>query len=1345
MISIVCHGGLDMFNIRQSNHPMPTSDILQPLKTIPSNEDIVTAFKSWSKMTGDNNSQIYDQQLFLTQLKKIHEINDLTKEQVDSITKTIIKVFPHLDNSGIEQAQKYTSAEMHASMLRSIGKKFNVQLDQSKNQININLSKDEIDLKSLSECISLIEKVFPGNVLSIDYSSVTPLSDEFLTVHGSIITSLKLEPQGDHVDDSGLDKLIKFCPNLCSISISSYKISNKGISSLSLLQNLTALDLSGSSISSTEDLGVLKNLKKLSISNCNYLKNLDLNGLTNLEELNISNGNLASLEGLNALTKLKKFKLLGWGNLTGINLNGLTSLTELNLSNCRALTNFGGLDSLTNLTKLDLSGTAFANVGSLKSLTTLTELNLSRTRLTNLDGLSALINLTKLDLSGTPLRSVEGLNGLTKLIEINFSSCYEMTKASLNALTNLEVLNFSNCMALARLELIMLTSLTSLDISGTKTVDVNVDALTSLKILKLPNYTSVTDEIRLRWFSLLLDNGVTINNFNGLNIQDFRKLGDFFIDRKGGVLSLEDLNEIKKSVNGKLSCFVMRKSSSSFKKEMVDLREFCNRHFEGNFLDDLHTIGQMENRDEEGRYNRAKSEKLECLAESLFSMKMVLDNKQIEWLTRQSIVPAILSFGRPDLRADLAVAAIALAQEPQSIEMEKFLVEENLPWKTLSHMLLTKLSVEGIDDNTIKLIHSLETAKIFENGYNAQIFIEMLLKLSEERDLTAPEKQIALEKIIYEAVDLSAKAATKRIEEEGQKALQRWDELVAKLSKMIEEVPLEETKKQEFLDVISREDNIPGILAIIKEVEQPWRIIKLKELISASSLEPAKKEQLFAELQGNASAAAINFVAQELRVPQEFGGLNVTARTLQAWQSAIKAGQEIQSPNATTTVSSTAAELEGEYLKNISTVLAILQFGSSKVLAHKQMTLSDGLQEAFKAKVPKMGNISDFNTRYFETFGSCKQPMAITTYAAKIASLKDDAAADCLAGFISAVLQGEFGDKRYELANSPHLTRLEKASPGIVAKWKEGLPSFAVSDPDEELLESGNMIDWLKAKLLTDQHLGDLSEFTHLSSFLSCNNEEEQKKIMRGCLQELSVAKVANSKAYALMHNQGKDPKQEPVTKEQLVVNNLTLQDYCIKLAFAKNPEQKKRYLKSIEKLIENQEFGDEFCTDVKKLIGNDRKTAKAIVFDSDDPFKLLFCGDIEGSCQGINGLPEHIKGLLGYLMNGARLLPVEDDNGKMIARCFARLMWDGEKPVLFRDRAYPFWTITPEHEKALDMMAIAKAEALGISAYKFDINSSERTTLHSLGGPAPWEYSDNNGVMANGKFSLDWCSPLSR
>jgi hypothetical protein len=128
----------------------------------------------------------------------------------------------------------------------------------------------------------------------------------------------------------------------------------------------------------------------------------------------------------------------------------------------------------------------------------------------------------------------------------------------------------------------------------------------------------------------------------------------------------------------------------------------------------------------------------------------------------------------------------------------------------------------------------------------------------------------------------------------------------------------------------------------------------------------------------------------------------------------------------------------------------------------------------------------------------------------------------------------------------------------------------------------------------------------------------------------------------------------------------------------------------------------------------------------TDDPIDLLLCGtDVHGSCQRVDASPTHNKGLLGYLIDGKnRLVAIKSPQGNIVARCLLRLLWDGEQPVLFRERIYPS-NISAKQLSGINEFVKQIANELKLPLTSLDKGEKYPRTLAALGGPAPYEYCD--------------------
>jgi hypothetical protein len=142
-------------------------------------------------------------------------------------------------------------------------------------------------------------------------------------------------------------------------------------------------------------------------------------------------------------------------------------------------------------------------------------------------------------------------------------------------------------------------------------------------------------------------------------------------------------------------------------------------------------------------------------------------------------------------------------------------------------------------------------------------------------------------------------------------------------------------------------------------------------------------------------------------------------------------------------------------------------------------------------------------------------------------------------------------------------------------------------------------------------------------------------------------------------------------------------------------------------------------------------KDPQLVAIDSENPIDLLFAGsEVVGSCQAIDGDPEINQGLLGYLLDGKiRMITLKTKKGdkeKIIGRALLKLLWDGEKPVLFLERLYVN-RHDPIYKNTIVEMAERKAKSLGVDLV---ITGAPHPPLYSLGGPAAFEYSDAAGGL---------------
>lgn len=179
------------------------------------------------------------------------------------------------------------------------------------------------------------------------------------------------------------------------------------------------------------------------------------------------------------------------------------------------------------------------------------------------------------------------------------------------------------------------------------------------------------------------------------------------------------------------------------------------------------------------------------------------------------------------------------------------------------------------------------------------------------------------------------------------------------------------------------------------------------------------------------------------------------------------------------------------------------------------------------------------------------------------------------------------------------------------------------------------------------------------------------------------------------------------------------------------------KFIQSKNPTILNRWFQD---LPIKNLSAEGREV---VVMETEDPIDLLLLGtEVPNSCQTIYGFPHLNQGLLGYLLDG-KIRPIvikskEGPEGKILGRALLKLLWDGEKPVLYLEQLY-LSKKSPLFERAIIEMAKDKAKSLGVELVGSQGNGKKyERALQSFGGPAVSEYSDANlGVQFKGIYKI--------
>ena len=197
------------------------------------------------------------------------------------------------------------------------------------------------------------------------------------------------------------------------------------------------------------------------------------------------NANISDLTGLESATNLTKLNLNG-NNISDISaVSGLTQLARLNLGG-NLITDISAVAGLTHLTSLSLWGNSVSDISAVSGLTNLTELNVDINVISDISVVSGLINLTKLRLGYNAITDISALAGLTNLTELYLGHNAITDISAVAGLTNLRRLDLA-LNAITDISAVAgLTNLTELEVENNSILDISaVSGLINLTKLNL--------------------------------------------------------------------------------------------------------------------------------------------------------------------------------------------------------------------------------------------------------------------------------------------------------------------------------------------------------------------------------------------------------------------------------------------------------------------------------------------------------------------------------------------------------------------------------------------------------------------------------------------------------------------------------------------------------------------------------------------------------------------------------------------------------------------------------------------------------------------------------------------
>jgi len=324
----------------------------------------------------------------LTGLESVRRLGSITMDEMPSLSSIdALSGLNHFESAlsilgtGIEQLPQFQIEQPHNASLR-------IRIERNPNLVDLT----GLEFTTHLSLLSLIDNASLSSITGLN--NVTIVAADGITIRDNpLLTSM-----------SGLD-------NLESLGLSSFTISNNGLTSLDGLENLTTLNIlqveDSPLLLNINALGNLTRASRISITNSGLT---DLNGLINLEGdlqnltlLNLSN--LTNISGLSGVTRVRTGITIN-GNPQLLNLNGLQNISQigffgdgvLNILNNAGLQNLDGLTGLTELGDLTIQNNPnLLNLNALSNLETLQRFTVnSNEALVRVSGMSSLNRVNNL-------------------------------------------------------------------------------------------------------------------------------------------------------------------------------------------------------------------------------------------------------------------------------------------------------------------------------------------------------------------------------------------------------------------------------------------------------------------------------------------------------------------------------------------------------------------------------------------------------------------------------------------------------------------------------------------------------------------------------------------------------------------------------------------------------------------------------------------------------------------------------------------------------------------------------------------------------------------------------------
>lgn len=328
--------------------------------------------------------------------------------------------------------------------------------------------------------------------------------------------------------------------------------------------------------------------------------------LENIKELDFHNAHIEKLNGIENMTALEKLNLSG------------TDIKDISL-----------LKYLTNLREVNISNTSISDITALENSIYIRYLNLNKTEITTLEVIKKFEHIEKLYVSGTKISTIPNLNSLTELdlsncnltsnsfLSSNFSNLVYLNLSSvkikgnlLNEINNISILGKLEYLSIANTNVVnidvlrSLVNLRKLDITGCTKIDTQV--LNHLSDVEIIGNEIVTfgDKVLEREIRELINNysepiykrqllSITKLELSGRGIVDLQGLESMenliYLDLSNNEIS--NIDSIKKLIN--LKKLVLHKNKIGSIKVIESLTKLEELDLSNNLIGDITALGGL--------------------------------------------------------------------------------------------------------------------------------------------------------------------------------------------------------------------------------------------------------------------------------------------------------------------------------------------------------------------------------------------------------------------------------------------------------------------------------------------------------------------------------------------------------------------------------------------------------------------------------------------------------------------------------------------------------------------------------------------------------------------------------